>query len=258
MPAGSLTVVGTGIRLGMQLTPEARAALTGADEVLYLVPDPVAMAWIERLNPRSRSLHQHYRPGRNRSETYTAMVDEIVGRVRAGADVCVAFYGHPGVFVRPSHEAVRRVRAEGLSAQMLPSVSAEDCLFADLGVDPGEHGCQSYEATDFLLRRRRVDPAASLILWQISMVGNLGYATEPDTSRLHVLAGYLSEVYPGTHSVVLYEAAPYPAARPLIQRIRLAELVDADVATMTTLYVPPLAERPSDREMGRRLGLSRT
>jgi uncharacterized protein YabN with tetrapyrrole methylase and pyrophosphatase domain len=256
VPSGSLTVVGTGIRLGMQLTPEARAALTAADEVLYLVPDEVAMTWIERLNPRSRSLHEHYQPGRNRSDTYAAMVDEIVGRVRAGADVCVAFYGHPGVFVRPAHEAVRRVRAEGRPAEMLPSVSAEDCLFADLGVDPGEHGCQSYEATDFLLRRRRVDPGASLILWQISMVGNLGYSTEPDTSRLHVLAGYLSELYPPAHEVVLYEAAAYPGAQPLVQRIPLADLAHADVATMTTLHVPPLAERPSDREMSRRLGLA--
>jgi hypothetical protein len=34
---------------------------------------------------------------------------------------------------------------------MLPAISAEDCLFADLGVDPADHGCPSYEATDFLV-----------------------------------------------------------------------------------------------------------
>jgi hypothetical protein len=37
---------------------------------------------------------------------------------------------------------------------MLPGISAEDCLFADLGIDPGIYGCQSYEATDFLANGR--------------------------------------------------------------------------------------------------------
>ena len=34
MPGGSLTVVGAGIRLLDQLTPEARAAIVDADQVL--------------------------------------------------------------------------------------------------------------------------------------------------------------------------------------------------------------------------------
>jgi hypothetical protein len=44
---------------------------------------------------------------------------------------------------------------------MLPAVSAEDCLFADLGVDPGAAGCQSHEAADFLIldtRSTRLPP----------------------------------------------------------------------------------------------------
>src|SRR5437899_1041057 len=106
---------------------------------------------------------------RIRDETYDDIVAEILSAVRSGTRVCVALYGHPGVFARPAHEAVRRARAEGFPARMLPAVSAEDCLFADLGVDPGENGCQSYEATDFLLRKREVDVSAALVLWQISV-----------------------------------------------------------------------------------------
>jgi len=34
---------------------------------------------------------------------------------------------------------------------MLPGISAEDCLFADIGVDPGIYGCQSFEATDLFV-----------------------------------------------------------------------------------------------------------
>jgi len=35
---------------------------------------------------------------------------------------------------------------------MLPAISSEDCLYADLGVDPATTGNASYDATDFLLR----------------------------------------------------------------------------------------------------------
>jgi hypothetical protein len=41
-----------------------------------------------------------------------------------------------------------RSSTDGFDAVMLPGISAEDCLFADLGIDPGMIGCQSFEATD--------------------------------------------------------------------------------------------------------------
>ena len=44
-------------------------------------------------------------------------------RIRAGFRVCAVFYGHPGVFVYPSHEAIRRARAEGFAARMLPALT---------------------------------------------------------------------------------------------------------------------------------------
>jgi uncharacterized protein YabN with tetrapyrrole methylase and pyrophosphatase domain len=252
---GSLTVVGTGIQLGTQLTAEARACLAGADEVLYLVADPPVMSLIERLNSSARSLHTHYEPGKSRMRAYAAITEEILGRVRAGASVCVAFYGHPGVFVRPSHEAIARARAEGYPARMLPAVSAEDCLFADLGVDPGRSGCQSYEATDFLLRKRKIDVSAALILWQVGVVGNLAYAPEGDTSHVEVLVERLQNEYPAEHGMVLYEASLYPVCDPTITHVRLADLARAEISPMGTLYVPPAHERPPDPEMAARLGI---
>jgi uncharacterized protein YabN with tetrapyrrole methylase and pyrophosphatase domain len=253
---GSLTVVGTGIQLGTQLTAEARACLEDADEVLYLVADPPVISLVERLNPRARSLHTHYEPGASRKRTYAAITEEILERVRAGATVCVAFYGHPGVFVDPSHRAISRARAEGYPARMLPAVSAEDCLFADLGVDPGRSGCQSYEATDFLLRNRAVDASAALILWQVGVVGNLAYAPEGDTSNVGVLVERLQTAYPLDHGTVLYEASLYPGCDPLIEHVRLSELAGAEITPMSTLYVPPAEERPRDPKVAARLGIS--
>lgn len=237
------------------MTGEALACIDRADEILYLVADPVAMSWIEKRRPDARPLHPSYVPGAPRNDAYAAMVDEIMERVRTGAEVCVAFYGHPGIFVNPSHAAIRRARSEGFDAKMLPAVSAEDCLFADLGVDPSDSGCQSYEATDLLLRRRPLDPSSALILWQIGVVGNVDYAPEGDTSRLPILVEYLTQFYPAQHVVTVYEASLYVVCGPSVERVALADLADADVSPMSTLYVPPATRARTDPEMRKRLGL---
>jgi len=255
--SGSLTVVGTGIQLGTQMTPEARMAIENADVVLSLVAEPVMQAVVERLNPKTRSLHEHYVLGESRAAAYEAMIVEILAHVRRGLDVCVAFYGHPGVFVAPSHEAVRRAREEGFRARMLPGISAEDCLFADLGIDPARFGCQSYEATDFLVHARRVDTTAALVLWQLGTVGNAAASAEPRPSGLGVLIDVLLELYPSDHEVVVYEASPYPGFEPAIRRVPLADLAPEHATAMSTLYVPPHEPPRRDLTMLDRLGLPR-
>jgi uncharacterized protein YabN with tetrapyrrole methylase and pyrophosphatase domain len=255
---GSLTVVGTGIQLASHLTFEARVALERAQLVLCLVAEPATYAWLKRLNPNTRSLNALYELDRNRSGAYEAMTEEIVRRVREGLDVCAAFYGHPAVCAAPSHEAVRRARNEGFPARMLPGVSAEDCLFADLGLDPSRWGWQSYEATDFLVRKRRVDPAAALVLWQIGTVGSAVASTEKRPTGLDLLVEALLELYAPEHEAVVYEASPYPTWEPLIQRVQLSQLSERHLTALSTLYVPPRDEAVLDHTMLNRLELQRT
>ena len=138
---------------------------------------------------------------------------------------------------------------------MLPAVSAEDCLFADLGIDPARFGCQSYEATDFLVRHRVVDTTAALVLWQVGTVGSAGAAAEAQPTGLGVLVERLLEQYPAEHEVVLYEASPYIGFDPLIRPVSLAELGPDHVTAMATLYVPPLTQAPIDASVLERLGL---
>jgi uncharacterized protein YabN with tetrapyrrole methylase and pyrophosphatase domain len=256
LTAGSLTVVGTGIELAVHVTPQALAEIQRADDVPYLVADAATGAWLRSLTPRARSLKHLYQPTAHRAVSYEAIVDELLSRVRAGLRVCAAFYGHPGVFVQPSHEAIRRARAEGFEARMLPAVSAEDCLFADLGVDPGRTGCQSYEATDFLVHERRIDPTAALVLWQVGGVGDRGYPPEATPEHLQVLVDTLLASYPADHEVVLYEASPYPVCPPFVSRLSLAELPTASVPMLATLYVAPAAPPRRDLAAMRSLGLS--
>jgi hypothetical protein len=242
-----LVVVGTGIQLGGQITVAALNAIRAADRVPFLVADPHAARWIEELSPAARNLAGLYAPGKPRAETYEEIVVEILGDVRAGHDVCAAFYGHPGVFAYPSHESVRRARLEGYQARMLPGVSAEDCLFADLGLDPGDHGCQSYEATDFLLRPRRYDRRSLLLLWQIGVIGEASVGdTEPRRKGLRVLVDRLRADYPADHEVVVYESAMYVVCEPRVARVALADLAGAEFGPMATLVVPPYGEWADD------------
>jgi hypothetical protein len=239
------------------VTPEAAAAIERADEVLYLVTDPLTARWVERCNPRSRSLHTLYAPGKPRRDTYAEIVAELLGPVRAGREVCAVFYGHPGVFVQPGHEAIRLARREGFPARMLPAVSALDCLVADLGLDPGATGLQSYEASDFLIHRRRADTAATLVLWQIGVIGELGYATEPNPANLAVLVEHLQRSYRPDHEAIVYEASPYPVvADPVVMRLPLEAIPDAAVPLLATLVVPPARKPRRDRAALARLGLS--
>jgi uncharacterized protein YabN with tetrapyrrole methylase and pyrophosphatase domain len=256
MPRGSLTVVGTGIKMGLHLTPETRAAIERADELLHLAAEPLTDRWLQGLHPRASSLRSEYEVGRQREEVYARIVERMLAPVRDGRRVVAAFYGHPGIYVRPSNEAIRRARAEGHDATMLPAVSAEDCLFADLGIDPATTGCASYDATDFLLRRPPVDTAAGLILWQITVVGELATAASVRRDGLRLLGERLAEHYPSTHEAIVYEASPFPVAGPVIERVELRTLAEADLTPLSTLYVPPATKRSFDPETAAMFGLS--
>jgi hypothetical protein len=248
---GRLTVAGSGLRIAGQVTQETLSEIVAADKLFHLVQDVVTHHWLEELNPSAESLYDSYREGRDRRETYAEMVERILAPVRRGDRVCAVFYGHPGVFVFPAHEAVRRARAEGHPAAMLPGISAEDCLIADVGFDPGERGCQSFEATDFLVRHRRHDPTSALLLWQIGNIGVGDFRAEAywNPRGVERLAAVLAETYGRAHEVVVYEASPYPIAEPTIHRCRLDELAAAPVTIGSTLLVPPLPDRPVDRAL---------
>jgi len=194
-----LAVAGTGIRIVGQLTIEAATCIRRAERLHFSVSDTVGERVIRALNSRAEPLMPLYVDGKSRSETYEEMVETIMGSVRAGHRTAAVFYGHPGVFAFPSHEAIRRARHEGFRARMLPAVSAEDCLFADLGVDPADSGCQSLEATDFLLRMRAIDTSQQLILWQIGVLGEWAYRRMSyELSAAHARAQVTRELFAGS------------------------------------------------------------
>jgi uncharacterized protein YabN with tetrapyrrole methylase and pyrophosphatase domain len=248
---GSLIVVGIGIEWASQTTIAVRGALEAADRVLFAVANPWAARWIRTLNVHAEAL-PYPKDGRRRSDIYREMVERILGALRQGLRVCAAFYGHPGFLVEAGHEAIRRARAEGHHARMLPGVSSLDCLFADLGIDPGAQGCQLYEASAFMARHPAIDPTTPLVLHQIALIDNRltydGDASELIARGLTRLRDHLRSAYPAEHQVIIYEAATHPLHPPRLESVQLHTLADAAVTEVSTLYVPAL--RPGQGEAG--------
>lgn len=235
---GELVIVGTGISYG-QLTMAAKAEIEQAELVLAAVPNGVIADHLLQLNPRFESLMPLYGGGRTRPQTYAAMTARILAGVTAGQRVCAVFYGHPGVFVTPSHEAIRQARAAGFRARMLPGISAEDCLIADLGLDPSDHGWASFEATAFLFSRRQIDPTVSMLLWQIGIVGECTLTRyEPGQNALTVLRDMLLTAFPAEHRLCLYEASSIPGLPPRIDWFPLQQLPALQTQPYSTLLVP--------------------
>ena len=238
--SASLVCVGTGMTLGAHISPISRSHIEQADVVFSLMSNGIVERWIEEMNPDVRSLQPFYQEGKNRNITYREMVDAILTQVRNGKKVVAAFYGHPGVFACVAHKAIAQATEAGIPAHMEPGISAEDCLFADLGIDPGKTGCQHFETSQFMFYQRNIDPSAYLILWQLGVAGDKS-VTKYATGKAHrqVLVDLLAENYPLDHEVILYQAKVLPIDKVRKDKIPLSELVDAEIFMHTTLVVPP-------------------
>jgi precorrin-3B methylase len=252
--SGSLVCVGIGMTLGSHITPLARSYIDKSDVVFSLLSDGITDLWLAKMHPDVRSLQPLYSEGKSRASTYQQMVDAMLTEVRAGKQVCGAFYGHPGVFACVPHQAIEVARREGYQAHMEPGVSAEDCLYADLGIDPGEYGCQHYEASQLMLYRRRLDPSAYLILWQVGVAGDRTLARfSTGAAYRQVLVDVLARDYDLDHEVIIYRAVTLPLGRPRIDRLALREVPQADMDMHSTLIIPPLRALQPDLEVRERL-----
>lgn len=255
---GSLTITGCGLHPG-HMTLETESIIREADLVLVVAPNPLANRHIQSLNAVVENLGHVYTRDLNRLQIYQAMADRIVECVRAGKNVCAVFYGHPGIFVLSTHLARKTLLADGYPVRMLPGISADACLFAELDLDPATTGCQSYEASQFLLTTRQFDTGAALILWQIGLVGEHTLKNYCPAERgLEALTRLLRQHYPSDHQVCLYEAAVMPGFEARIEWLDLRELPQAATQPWTTLYVPAGSELVFAEDRVAWLGLSET
>lgn len=240
-PRGSIACVGLGMVLGSHLSPLARSHIEQADVVFAALSDGIVEMWLERMHPDVRSLQPYYGKGdKSRMTTYREWVAVMMTQVRAGKNVCAVFYGHPGIFAWSPHEVIKAARAEGYRAHMEPGISSEDCLYADLGIDPGRRGCQHYEASQLLLYDTPLNNQAYLVLWQVGLVGDMSlkrFSTGPEYRR--VLVDVLARDYPLDHKVIVYRGATLPIEQPRVRETILGKLPDIDISAEETVVLAP-------------------
>lgn len=239
---GRLIIVGTGLQLG-QLTLEAKNAIEHAKKVLYLISDPITESYIHDLNKTAESMIRFYADGKERLITYNEIIDYTLKTLEEYKDICVAYYGHPGVFTYPSHKAIEKAREKGYEAKMLPGISTEDMIFCDLGFDPGTNGLQSFEATQLLKKDVKYDSRCCVVIWQIGVVGIRNYSKKPAINEnLIQLRDKLLHVYPKDHKIYLYLASTHRMFDSTIITTDLQNIVKTEFDPISTLVIPPFLE----------------
>ncbi|CAE6534975.1 unnamed protein product [Rhizoctonia solani] len=163
---GSLTIAGSGV----------------SDRVHYLVPDPATQAYIRQRYLCTNDLAKYYRENQSRYKSYIDMSEVILRDVRAGYKVVAIINGHPGSTASPAHRALEIARWESYQVQMLPAISPQDCMIADLGIDPSMYGCMISEAAELLAHERSLNTLVHNIILNIGGIGE-----RPLMSTLHYL-----------------------------------------------------------------------
>jgi hypothetical protein len=258
---GSLTIIGSGIEtIGVALGD--KKLIEAADKVLFCVADPATIVWLKRLRPDALDLYVLYGENKVRYTTYMQMTEAQLYWVRKGLRVVVVFYGHPGIFVLSTHRAIKLARREGHRAVMKAGVCALDTLCADLGVDPCHPGMQTHEATDSLIRQRNLDPSLHVVLWQVGLIGELGYRRQGYlNTNFSYFISWLQRIYGEDYELVHYIGSRYPTIDPLVEKYRLSELHDPETQTkitgLSTFYIPPRDVVPSNYKVAMDLGVVR-
>jgi len=239
--SGSLVVVGTGYQIAARITSEAATQIANAETVYYLVYDWLDDIWLRRLQPSAKSLADSLKVGQTANECCQTMVKTIMTAVRQGQAVCMAFSGHPSICVDPTQIAFARARSEGFPVRMIPGISALDCLFADLCLDPTTVSCRVFDATRFLLRRFPVDRSSGLVLLQIARIGSPPHGKKdvPVVTGVKALQDLLIRSYGPRHKVIHYQTALSPLSDSTIEELPVSALHKCEIKFKSTLYVPP-------------------
>jgi precorrin-2 methylase len=226
------------------MSPQALSYIEQADVVFYHATNGITATEIRRYSREAVDLYEYYGEGKERKVTYVQMAELMLREVRRGRSVVGAFHGHPGMFVSPARRALAIAAAEGYETALIPAISAPDCLFADLRVDPGVLGCQIIMASKLLRKETIIATTGHVVLLQVGAVGDNGFSFSGyKNNKLDLLFERLIDIYGADQDCVYYMAAIFPgldcevAARKLSE-YRISEVQDAVHAGM--LYLPPI------------------
>jgi hypothetical protein len=247
-------IVGLGIVNVDQVTRETERVVRECNEVLYVDTGIATRQFLESLCPRVTSLYEtSYAEGAHRLDAYSHMAARVVDAALDHPPVAFAVQGHPVVGVQAPFLIRDLAAALGLSVTVLPGVSAMDCLFAELMIDPCLFGLQMYEATDLLLRRRPLQPDVPALIWQVGAVETrLHTMCRSRPERFDGLRTHLLRFYPPTHVVSAVFASPHPLMKSQVIPFAIEAIGRhaAELHAGYTLFIPASGIRPiGDQEL---------
>lgn len=250
-------IVGLGIVHVGQITRETERLMAESNEVLYVERGIAIDNFLRQLCPRVTNLTTLYADEGDRQETYRRMAASVITAALDHPPVTFALYGHPLIFSYPPFLVQQMATYFDLRVRVLPAVSAMDCIFADLSIDPSMNGLQMYEATDLLLRRRPLHPDVPALIWQIGALETGLYSTHASRpERFQRFLDHLLSFYHRNHLVFAVHSATHPMMKSEVLKFPLGE-ISAFAAVLHagfSLYIPPVSARPiEDWQLARQL-----
>jgi uncharacterized protein YabN with tetrapyrrole methylase and pyrophosphatase domain len=250
-------LVGLGLRRD-QITAQAKSAMRSSKKVFYISHAPDVAPLLKNFCPEAIDLvPSAYSEIQDRFHTYKEIAATIIAAAMAEPPVTFALYGHPLVLSQPSSLILGLASDLQIRVSILPGISAMDCVFADLGIDPLQHGIQMHEATDLLLYQRPLVPDMATLIWQVGHVEtrlHTNRSSRPE--RLTRLQEYLIKYYEPSHMIFAVASSVSPEQGPQISQMPLIKLSDHAplLHAGTSLYIPPLlARRIADEELHQQL-----
>jgi len=132
-------------------------------------------------------------------------------------------------------------------------------MVADIGFDPGYCGLQTFEATDLLLRHRKICKDVHVVIWQVGCVGEIGYRRQGyNNDHFSVLVEHLQGIYGVDYIITHYIGAQYAFIKPVVEKFKLSELLlpgnQKKISGISTFYIPPAETFDVDLQLFDRIG----
>jgi hypothetical protein len=241
-----ISIVGLGVLNIDQITYETERAIRASNEVLYVDSGVATRAFLQKLCPKVTSLYEEsYSESACRLGSYDHMAVAVVDAALDHPPVTFAMMGHPIVGAEAPFLIHEMAHLLGLDVVTLPGISAMDCMFAELMIDPCMDGLQMYEATDLLLRRHPLLPEVPALIWQIGVVETrLHTLRRSKPARFERFLAYAMQFYAPDHQVIASFASQHPLMRSQNLQFPIAEIghYAEQLHAGFTLYIPAVRQ----------------
>lgn len=237
-------VVGIGIKWIEHITLEVDRVLGSCNEILYIERAPGIEEYFRKKCERTTNLTDLYAENSDRSKTYHEMAARVIEAALERSPVVFALYGHPTIYAFPPFLVREMANPLGLNVKILPGISALDCLFCDLAVDPSVNGIQMFEATDLLLRKHPINTTAATVIWQIGSLETALFSSARSAAHRFVrFKQYLLGFFPKDHPMYAVYSQPHPMLKSQIHRFEIDRIEEFSsiLHSAVTLYIPPIS-----------------